>query len=209
MVSRAQHSTAGTRSDAEGHVNREGAVEAMGGSTVLSHASEWSTVELFHTPRVRKAALSHDAAIAGHRASGADSVSKMPREPRPGSAAEAGEAGDAEVRGRLASLTVADVVQWLCLMSKTGILTVDSAGCQTSIFVEQGSVIHAENGSCRAKEALLQALWLKEGSFAFAEQPLECERSIVGHIESLVLQAAFEADRAAHSEELAPASSAA
>ena len=126
----------------------------------------------------------------------------MPDGPGPGVAAKAGEAVDAAVRGRLDSVTVADVVQWLCLMTKTGVLTVDNAGCQTSIFIEHGSVIHAQNGTCRARQALLQALWLQEGSFAFVERHLECERSIVEHIESLVLQAALAADRAARPAEL-------
>ena len=201
MVSRPQQGTPEALPDTRQHVDPESTVEATGGRAVLNHTGAWSTVELFDTPRARKAAPPPDTAIAGPRPLGDESVGAAPDGPRPGVAATAGEAADAAVRGRLDSVTVADVVQWLCLMTKTGILTVDSPNCQTSIFIEHGSVIHAQNGSCRARQALLQALWLQEGSFAFVERHLECERSIVEHIESLVLQAAFDADKAAHPEE--------
>ena len=99
-------------------------------------------------------------------------------------------------QGRLVGVTVGDVVQWLCLLDKTGVLTVNALPGRTSVYIEHGNVIHAENGSCRAEDALLHILWLSEATFAFAEQPLDCDRTIVADTEGLMLRAALAAEEA-------------
>ena len=138
--------------------------------------------------------------------------------PPPGGPAFAWEAGDAPAgprdvstcgqadsvgtmfQGRLVGVTVGDVVQWICLLNKTGVLTVNALPGRTSVYIERGAVIHAENGSCRAEDALLHILWLSEATFAFTERPLECEKTIVADTESLVLRAALAAEEAERTE---------
>ena len=102
------------------------------------------------------------------------------------------------LHGRLDQMSVADVLQWLCTLRRTGVLTVDGPAGQTHICVEDGKVIHAEDGVDRGEAALMCALPVSRGIFAFVDCVLECERTILSPIEALVLQAAIAEDTARH-----------
>lgn len=107
-------------------------------------------------------------------------------------------------RGVMPRVGLQEVLQMECLGRKSSILEVFTGKVRGRIFICDGAIVHAESGSLFGEVALYGLLALQGGEFniqPFAEPP---RRTIAGHWESLLMEAArlsdegtrfFEADR--------------
>ena len=106
-------------------------------------------------------------------------------------------------RGVLRRVSIPDVLQMECLARNSSVLEISNGPMQGSIFVEEGSIIHAQIGDRTGEEAFNHLLSLSGGHFSlkpFTEPPA---RTIKGPWEFLVMEAARQRDEAA-SDQAAP-----
>jgi len=99
-------------------------------------------------------------------------------------------------RGMLRQVGLPEVLQMECLGRKSSLLQVTSPAGSGRIYIEDGSIIHAELGTQLGEQALFQLLGLGGGEFLlkpFAKPP---RRTIDGHWESLLMEAARLRDEA-------------
>ena len=107
-------------------------------------------------------------------------------------------------RGVMRRVGLQEVLQMECLGRKSSILEVFTGKVRGRIFICDGAIVHAESGALLGEVALYGLLALRDGEFnfqPFAEPP---RRTIAGHWESLLMEAArlsdegtrfFDADR--------------
>ncbi len=113
-------------------------------------------------------------------------------------------------RGMLRQVGLPDVLQMECLNRKSSLLEVTASSDAGRIYIEDGSIIHAESHTQSGEAALFQLLALSGGEFhlkPFAPPP---RRTIDGHWESLLMESARlhdEASATAHFTKPAPTAS--
>ncbi len=93
-------------------------------------------------------------------------------------------------RGVMRRVGLQEVLQMECLGRKSSILEVFTGKVRGRIFICDGAIIHAESGSLSGEVALYGLLALRGGEFnlqPFTEPP---HRTIAGHWESLLMEAA-------------------
>ncbi len=93
-------------------------------------------------------------------------------------------------RGVMRRVGLPEVLQMECLGRKSSILEVFTDKVRGRIFIRDGAIVHAESGSISGEVALYGLLALRGGEFnlkPFAEPP---HRTIAGHWESLMMEAA-------------------
>lgn len=103
----------------------------------------------------------------------------------------------AALAGQLAQFGLATVLTVLELERKTGMLTVTHRGLHASLAFQKGRVHYArieERPEVAAIECAQQLLSWNEGSFAFAEQPIDVEDEIRTGTAGLLLEAARRMD---------------
>ena len=99
-------------------------------------------------------------------------------------------------RGMLRQVGLPDVLQMECLNRKSSVLEVTASNESGRIFIEDGSITHAESRAQQGEQALFQLLSLSGGEFhlrPFAKPP---RRTIDGHWESLLMESARLRDEA-------------
>ena len=99
-------------------------------------------------------------------------------------------------RGMLRQVGLPEVLQMECLGRKSSLLQVSSPTGSGQIYIEDGSIIHAELGTMLGEQALFHLLGLSGGEFLlkpFAKPP---RHTIDGHWESLLMEAARLRDEA-------------
>ena len=107
-------------------------------------------------------------------------------------------------RGMLRQVGLPDVLQMECLNRKSSVLEVTASSDAGRIYIEDGSIIHAESHTQQGEAALFQLLALGGGEFQlrpFARPP---RRTIDGHWESLLMESARLRDEAAAAMPAAP-----
>ena len=100
-------------------------------------------------------------------------------------------------RGMLRQVGLPDVLQMECLNRKSSVLEVTASSDAGRIYIEDGSIIHAESHTQLGEQALFQLLSLSGGEFQlkpFAKPP---RQTIDGHWESLLMESARLHDEAA------------
>ena len=93
-------------------------------------------------------------------------------------------------RGMMRRVGLQDVLQMECLGRKSSVLEVFTGKKRGRIFIAEGSIIHAESGTLQGEVALYGLLGLRGGEFnllPFTEPP---RRTIAGHYEFLLMEAA-------------------
>jgi CRP-like cAMP-binding protein len=82
-----------------------------------------------------------------------------------------GSSGTVGLSGSLKSLAFADVIQFLQVSGKTGVLSLEKGAQKAEVHFENGDVRHARSGSLEGEKAFYQlALW-KDGAFSFDATP--------------------------------------
>jgi CheY-like chemotaxis protein len=93
-------------------------------------------------------------------------------------------------RGMMRRVGLQEVLQMECLGRKSSILEIFTGKMRGRIFICDGAIVHAESGALQGEVALYGLLALRGGEFnlqLFTEPP---RRTIEGHWESLLMEAA-------------------
>jgi hypothetical protein len=109
-----------------------------------------------------------------------------------------------ELQGSIGQFSVPDVVQFLCGHSKTGKLDLAFADSRGSIFVDGGTVVHAEHGSREGEEAFFELMSCVEGTFEFVPGETSGRKSVRQHTMILLLEGARRSDERELLEEQIP-----
>lgn len=99
-------------------------------------------------------------------------------------------------RGMLRQVGLTDVVQMECLGRKSSILQVTSTRGSGGIYIEDGSIIHAEIGGVQGEPALFQLLAFSGGEFLLRPFVKPARQTIDAHWESLLMESARLQDEA-------------
>lgn len=98
--------------------------------------------------------------------------------------------------GRLSRISVADVIQMLCLSQQTAALHVVDGGETGVILIENGEICHAIWGSLSGEAAVFRALAARDGSFQARDAPSETQRSITENWQHLLIEGMRRQDEA-------------
>lgn len=94
----------------------------------------------------------------------------------------------ASISGSLGQTSIAEIIQFLQLTNKSGILQITSTELNAEIGFYEGSAMHAEYGPCMGKEAFYEIVALGEGSFYFMENQAVTFRSLTDSTMSLLVE---------------------
>ncbi|HEY9509089.1 MAG TPA: response regulator [Verrucomicrobiae bacterium] len=100
-------------------------------------------------------------------------------------------------RGMLRQVGLSDVLQMECLGRKSSILEISGRESTGRIYIQDGSILHAEAGELFGEPALFHLLALKGGEFQLRPYLKPSRQTIDGHWESLMMEAARLSDEAA------------
>jgi len=107
-----------------------------------------------------------------------------------------------ELSGQLSEDVLGNLLQYLSLNLASGCLQVRRSPTQQSeVFFEQGKVVHVGTGAKKGVQALALLMTWNTGSFQFRAGVAAPERTINLQLDSLLLEAAYNADMAALSAE--------
>ena len=93
-------------------------------------------------------------------------------------------------RGMMRRVGLQEVLQMECLGRKSSVLEVFTENARGRIFIEEGSIVHAEAGALQGEVALYALLGLRGGEFNLQPFSEPAQRSISGHYEFLLMEAA-------------------
>ncbi|HZR18194.1 MAG TPA: response regulator [Verrucomicrobiae bacterium] len=102
----------------------------------------------------------------------------------------AGAAPQDGFRGMMRRVGLQEVLQMECLGRKSSILEVFTGSVRGRIFVAEGDIIHAESGSLQGEMALYGLLGLRGGEFNLRPFSEPAQRTVSGHYEFLLMEAA-------------------
>jgi CheY-like chemotaxis protein len=93
-------------------------------------------------------------------------------------------------RGMMRRVGLQEVLQMECLGRKSSVLEIFTGKVRGRIFICDGSIIHAESGALQGEVALYGLLALRGGEFNLLPFAEPARRTIEGHWESLLMEAA-------------------
>jgi DNA-binding NarL/FixJ family response regulator len=102
----------------------------------------------------------------------------------------AGAAPQEGFRGVMRRMGLQEVLQMECLSHKSSVLEIFTGKVRGRIFISEGSLVHAESGALQGEVALYGLLGLRGGEFNFLEYTEPPRRTIEGHWENLLMEAA-------------------
>ncbi len=100
------------------------------------------------------------------------------------------EKGDAGGFRGVQSKTLVDIIQLECLTQSSAILKISSAAGEGRIWIQRGEIIDAATGDSLGKEAFLEMLRWKAGSFEILPCDAPRPRTIFSSYESLLMETA-------------------
>jgi Domain of unknown function (DUF4388) len=106
------------------------------------------------------------------------------------------------LRGSFSDTAPEDLLQILALGRKTGVLSVSDGSRRVDLVFENGTIVDAYDGLSRGTEVVFSLLGTRSGTFVFAPQDVETERTIEGDVQSLLLAGAHQLDNLAHAQTL-------
>jgi two-component system chemotaxis response regulator CheB len=92
--------------------------------------------------------------------------------------------------GVLRRVGLVDVIQLECLCRHSSVLEIKSSRRKGEIYIEDGTLIHAQCGALIGQEALNKMLRLSRGEFRLKSYVAPPERSLEGSWESMLMEAA-------------------
>ncbi len=99
-------------------------------------------------------------------------------------------------QGVLRQVGLQDLLQLECLGRKSSILEVTTPRIRGRIYICQGDIVHAESGTVEGEVALYGILGLRGGQFNLHPYTEPSRRTISGHWEALLMEAARITDEA-------------
>jgi CheY-like chemotaxis protein len=100
-------------------------------------------------------------------------------------------------KGMVRQVGLTEVLQLECLGRKSSVLEIVSANSKGSIYISEGSIIHAEAGDFVGIKALARLLGLKGGEFKLKPFTQPAQQSVEGQWEGLLMEAAQASDEQA------------
>ncbi len=100
-------------------------------------------------------------------------------------------------RGMMRRVGLQEVLQMECLSRKSSILEIFTGKVRGRIYIHDGAIVHAESGALQGEVALYGLLALRGGDFNFLAYTEPPRRTIQGHWESLLMEAARLSDEGA------------
>jgi CheY-like chemotaxis protein len=100
-------------------------------------------------------------------------------------------------RGIMHRVGIQDVLQMECLARKSSVLVITTSGRQGRVYICDGEIVHAESGQLQGEMALYGLLALAGGEFSLQSFSEPAQRTISGHHEFLLMEAARLRDEAA------------
>jgi hypothetical protein len=107
-----------------------------------------------------------------------------------------GPNGQAGFQGVLRRVGLHEILQLECLGRKSSLLKVSTPKIRGSIYICDGSIIHAQSGTLEGEVALYGILGLRGGQFNIEPYTEPARRTISGQWESLLMEAARICDEA-------------
>ncbi|MEK6791034.1 MAG: DUF4388 domain-containing protein [Deltaproteobacteria bacterium] len=86
--------------------------------------------------------------------------------------------GSGEIEGKLRQMSLADILQFLHLNKKEGVLKITSGDLTGSVFIKDGQICNAVVGNVEKDKALFRLLQWNEGRFEFIPSPIAVTRKI-------------------------------
>lgn len=108
-------------------------------------------------------------------------------------------------RGVLRRVGLQDVIQMECLARNSSVLEISNAGTTGQIFLETGSIIHAQAGDVTGEDAFNRLLAMRGGHFNLKPFTEPARRTISGQWEFLLMEAARKTDEDREAEAGTPA----
>ncbi len=103
-------------------------------------------------------------------------------------------------KGVVRQVGLTELIQMECLARKSSILEIKGPNADGRIYISEGAIIHAEMGGILGEKALAHLYGLKGGEFHLAPFTQPSRRTIDGHWEGLLLEAAQLCDERAGEE---------
>jgi CheY-like chemotaxis protein len=103
---------------------------------------------------------------------------------------QAGAQPQGGFRGMMRRVGLQEVLQLECLGRKSSVLEIFTGKMRGRIFICEGAIVHAESGGLQGEVALYGMLALRGGEFNLLPYSEPARRSIEGHWESLLMEAA-------------------
>ena len=100
-------------------------------------------------------------------------------------------------QGVVRQVGLTEVLQLECLGRKSSVLEIKGVNTRGSIYISEGSIIHAEAGELVGVKALARLLGLKGGEFKLKPFTQPSEQSVEGQWEGLLMEAAQASDEQA------------
>ncbi len=105
-------------------------------------------------------------------------------------------AGQSGVSGRLSEMSLADIIQILATGGKTARIALVRGGDEGSIWLRDGTIVHAEAADEQGEEAFYRVIGWNEGEFQIATGAIAPLETIDAGYESLVLEGLRRLDEA-------------
>jgi CheY-like chemotaxis protein len=93
-------------------------------------------------------------------------------------------------KGVVRQIGLTELVQLECMARKSSVLEIKGPNADGRIYISEGAIIHAEVGGILGEKALARLYGLKGGEFHLAPFTQPSRRTIQGHWEGLLLEAA-------------------
>jgi hypothetical protein len=94
-----------------------------------------------------------------------------------------------ELKGSIRNFPLPDVIQFIGSARRTGLLLVTLGGARSSIFFEEGTIVHADYRDLVGQEVINRLFFEQEGSFQFLADATTDERNYAA-VDGGVMEAA-------------------
>ncbi|MBI5885551.1 MAG: DUF4388 domain-containing protein [Deltaproteobacteria bacterium] len=117
---------------------------------------------------------------------------------------DSGGFASGEIEGRLRQMSLADILQFLHLNKKEGVLKITSADAAGNVFIKEGQIYNAAVGGVEKEKALFRLLQWTEGKFEFIPSPIAVTKKISTSTGNLLMEGMRQIDEFKKSQEEFP-----
>lgn len=101
---------------------------------------------------------------------------------------DSGGFASGEIEGRLRQMSLADILQFLHLNKKEGVLKITAADAAGNVFIKEGQIYNAVVGGVEKEKALFRLLQWNEGKFEFIPSPIGVTKKISTSTGNLLME---------------------
>jgi len=101
---------------------------------------------------------------------------------------ESGGFTSGEIEGQLRQMSLADILQFLHLNKKEGVLKISTGDIAGSVFIKDGQIYNAVTGGVEKEKALFRLLQWTDGKFEFLPSPIAITKKIQTSTGNLLME---------------------